>query len=270
MLPRDDHTNTTSEIMFGTTWLLLCDGNRVIALSTELSNNRSVPANGHHADEGPSNILADFELGNQFGRITFLDFIFSHRHALILFETCSHASIVSLTKFQRDDVVNPKFPDSRSVVQSQDGRYFSLMTRSNAQDYVSVFAASDKTSDQAVTFSPNTLDAQGMQWSPRGQPLLVVWDSATYGFQVSFFSALGHRLRQLDLSSPPTDLRAPIFKDDLGVSKLQWLQRRGRTLLTLAYGPTHVLVYEEHNQANVNQKMSFGALTNDPSRYCRS
>lgn len=145
-------------------------------------------------------------------------------------------------------------------MQSQDGRYFSLLTRSNAQDYVSVFASSDNNSDQAVTFSPNTLDAQGMQWSPRGQPLLVIWDSASYGFQVSFFTALGHHLRQLDLSSPPIDLRvAPPFEDDLGVSKLQWLQRRGRTLLTLAYGPTRVLVYEEHSQANVNQETSFGS-----------
>ena len=246
---------------------MLSDGNRVIALSTELSNYRLTADGDQQAEEAPSNILADFELGNQYGKIVLLDFVFSHRHALLLFETCSHASIISLTKFQRDDILNPKFPDSRSFVQSQCGRYFSLLTRSNAQDCVTIFATSDNTSDQAVTFSPQTLDAQGMQWSPGGQPLLVVWDAATYGLKVSFFTALGHHLRQLDLTSPPNDLQLePPFDDDLGVAKLNWLQRRGRTLLAVAYGQTRALIYEQQRQTSVSKDNSVVALAKNLNR----
>jgi hypothetical protein len=212
----------------------------------------------HRGDEALTNILADFELGSQYGRITLVDFVFSHRHALILFETGSHASVISLTKFQKDDVLNPKFPDSKSFAQSQSGRYFSLLTRSNGQDYVSIFASSDDTLDQTVTFNPKTLDAQGVRWSPSGQSLLVVWDSATYGFKVSFFTALGHHLRQLDLTSPPIDLQvASPFDDELGVTKLDWLQRCGRTFLAIACGQTRALIYEQQSQATVSRDVSF-------------
>jgi hypothetical protein len=258
MLSQDDDANTASNVIFGTTWLLLSDGNRVVALSTELSESGSTADGTYRGNEAPANILADFELGSQYGKISFVDFVFSHRHALILFETGSHASVISLTKFQRDDVLNPKFPDSKSFAQSQSGRYFSLLTRSNGQDYVSIFAPSDDTLDQAVTFNPKTLDAQGMRWSPSGQPLLVVWDSSTYGFKLSFFTALGHHLRQLDLTSPPIDLQAASpFGDDLGVAKLDWLQRRGRTFLAVACGQTRALIYEQQSQATVSGEVSF-------------
>jgi hypothetical protein len=261
MLPQDDDANTTTNTMFGMAWLLLSDGNRVVALSTELSDS------GLTGDDAPANILADFELGSQSGKVTLADFVFNHRHALILFETSSHASVISLTKFQRDDIPNPKFPDSKSFAQSQSGRYFSLLTRSNGQDYVSIFAPSADTLDQAVTFHPKTLDAQGMRWSPSGQPLLLVWDSATYGFKLSFFTALGHHLRQLDLTAPPIDSQvASPFDDDLGVTKLDWLQRRGRTFLAVACGQTRALIYEQQSQANVSREASFRTLANNLCR----
>ena len=258
MLPHDSDANTASNLILGTTWLLLSDGNRVVALSIELNESGLAADDIHRGNEVPADILADFELGSQYGKITLVDFVFSHRHALILFETGSHASVISLTKFQRDDVLNTKFPDSKSFAQSQSGRYFSLLTRSNGKDYVSIFAPSDDKLDQAVTFNPKTLDAQGMRWSPSGQPLLAVWDSATYGVKLSFFTALGHHLRQLDLTSPPIDLQAaPPFDDDLGVTKLDWLQRRGRTFLAVACEQTRALIYEQRSQATVSREVSF-------------
>jgi hypothetical protein len=267
MLPQDDDANTTSNIIFGTMWLLVSDGSRVVAFSAELSNSGLTVDDIHRGDEVPANILADFELGSQSGKITLVDFVFNHRHALILFETGSHASVISLTKFQRDDILNPKFPDSKSFAQSQSSRYFSLLTRSNGQDYVSIFAPSADTLGQAVTFHPKTLDAQGMRWNPSGQPLLVVWDSATYGFKLSFFTALGHHLQQLDLTAPPIDLQvAPPFDDDLGVTKLDWLQRRGRTFLAVAYGQARALIYEQQSQATVSREVSFRTLAN---KLCR-
>ncbi len=254
MLPSDEkHTNTTSEIIFATTWLMLSDGYRVIALSTELSNNRLVAEKDHAPEEGASNVLADFELGNQFGKITFADFVFSHRHVFLLFEMASQASIISLTKLQRDDIIGPKFSDLRSFSQSANGLYFSLLTRSKGQDQITIFSPSDNISNKAATFSPHTLDAQGMQWSPAGEPLLVVWDSASYGFRASFFTALGHHLRQLDLNAPAVQRGLESASvDDLGIFRLEWLRRIDRTVLAIAAGQRQVLLYEERSKSNVS------------------
>ena len=95
VLSDNAHPNTTSELF--TTWLMLSDGNRVIALSTELSNYRHAIDHDGDSEDPLSSVLADFELGNQFGKITFLDFVFSHRHALLLFEMGSQASILVST-----------------------------------------------------------------------------------------------------------------------------------------------------------------------------
>ena len=197
-----------------------------------------------------ANILADFDIGNQYGQITHVDFVFTHRHALLLFEMNTHASIMSLTKPQRDDVLGPKYPDSRSFAQSPQSRYFALLTRSKGQDQVSVFAPSDRAFDKAVTFNPRTFDAQGLLWCPNGTPILIVWDSPAYGLKVSFFSALGHHLQQLDLTAPEMDPNL----GPLGTHELHWIYRSGRTFLVIAAGKRAVMVYEQVSQATVSSQ----------------
>jgi hypothetical protein len=247
----DNATNTTSEVAFGTTWLILSDGDRVIAVSTELSHYGMMPRDGPNAEEEASNVLADFDIGKQYGKITLLDFVFSHRHVLILFEMCTHASIISLTKFQRDDVLLPKFSDARSFSQSPQSRHFALLTRSNGQDQVSVFSPSDNASDKAKTFNTHTLDAQGIQWCPDGNPLLAVWDSASYGLKIMFLTALGHHLRHLEITSPELNHELGFSRsDDLGVLKFEWLCRDSQSILTVA-GPKNALVYKQQSKANV-------------------
>jgi hypothetical protein len=247
----ENATNTTSEVAFGTTWLILSDGDRVIAVSTELSHSRLMERDGPDAEEEASNILADFEIGKQYGKITLLDFVFSHRYVLILFEMCTHASIISLTKFQRDDVLLPKFPDVRSFSQSLQSRHFALLTRSNGQDQVSVFSPSDNASDKAQTFNTDTLDAQGIRWCPDGDPLLAVWDSASYGLKIVFFTALGHHLRHLNIKNPDLNHELGFSRSgDLGVLKFEWLRRESKTILTVA-GPKHALIYEQKSKASV-------------------
>jgi hypothetical protein len=248
----DNANNPTSEAAFATTWLMLSDGDRVIAVSTELSYYGIVERGGPNATEEASNVLADFEIGKQYGKITLLDFVFSHRQVLMLFEMCTHASVISLTKFQRDDIVLPKFSDVRSFSQSPQSRHFALLTRSNGQDQVSVFSPSENASDKAKTFNTHTLDAQGLQWCPDGDPLLAVWDSASYGLKIVFFTALGHHLRHLDISSPNLNHELGFsHSDDLGVLKFEWLCLDRKTILTVA-GLKHALIYEQDGKASVS------------------
>lgn len=247
----DDSTHTTSEVVFGTTWLALSDGDRVIVVSTDLSHSRLMEHDGKYAEGEGSNILADFEIGKQYGKITLLDFVFSHRHIVILFEMCTQASIISLTKFRRDDVLLPKFSDARSFSQSPQSRHFALLTRSNGQDQVSVFSLSDDASDKVQTFNTHTFDAQGIRWCPDGDPLLAVWDSASYDLKIVFFTALGHHLRHLDIASPDlTNDLGIILSDDLGVFRFEWLYRDGKTILTVA-GLKNALIYEQRSKASV-------------------
>lgn len=255
MLPSSfdhDATNTTSEVECSTTWLILSDGDRVMALSTKLSRYEMAERGGFETEEEEaSNILADFEIGKQYGQITLLDFVFSHRHVLILFETCAQASIISLTKFQRNDILLPKFPDERSFSQSPQHRYFALLTRSKGQDQISVFSPSENASDKAQTFNAHTIDAQGIQWCPDGDPLLAVSDSASHGLKIIFFTTLGHHLRHLDLTSPNPNHEIGFSRSDaLGALKFEWICRDSRTILTVA-GPQHAFIYEQQSKASV-------------------
>ena len=67
-------SSTTSECDFGRSWLLLSDGRRVIALSIDLRSPRMMPL----ADQegAKSNILADYDLGAQMGKISLVEFVF--------------------------------------------------------------------------------------------------------------------------------------------------------------------------------------------------
>jgi hypothetical protein len=236
--------DTTSGTVFGTTWLLLCDGYRVIALSTELQSPSMIESNiGNDDPSQSSNIVADYQIGSQYGKITLADFVFSHQHAVILFETNIYASIISLTRPQRDDILNPKYPDSRSFTQSPNNRCFALLMRSKGQDQISVFSAKDSAYDNASTFSPRTSDAQDLLWSPNGDPLLVVWDSASYGVKVSFFTAMGHSLKQLDLST-----LAPLRSQAVGVITLKWHATGDSTILAIADGNNNVLIRRQDNR----------------------
>ena len=246
----DNQAVNLSQTELGTIWLLISDGHRVIAMSLDLSTYGPATNEKRDIRPEPANILVDFEIGNQYGQITHLHFVFSHRYALLLFEMNTHASIMSLTKPQRDEVLGLKYPDSRSFAQSPQCRYFALLTRSKGQDMVSVFAPSDSAFDKAVTFNPRTLDAQGVLWCPNGTPLLIVWDSPAYGLKVYFFSALGHHLEQLDLAAAKADSHL----GSLGVHKLEWIWRSGRTFLVIAAGKRAVMVYEQVSQAIVSRQ----------------
>ncbi|EXJ53666.1 uncharacterized protein A1O5_13118 [Cladophialophora psammophila CBS 110553] len=265
--PGDDaaeaQSATTSECDFGQSWLLLSDGKRLVALSTDIKTPGMMSA-GDDETGAKSNILADYGLGGQLGKLSLVEFVFNHRHALVMFEFGSVAAVLSLTKPQRNDIPHIKFSDPRSLAKSPDSRYFALLRRDKAQDRVTVFELGDNNQMTYTSFECNTLDAQDLTWCPTGQPLLAVIDSPTYGVKVSFMTAQGQTLRQLEINSSAFnwDLNLALSPQVEGIGLTYWRWVRANrhnnnlTLQTLANGQKQVLVrYQSSNSIGTRTRM---------------
>ncbi|KIY02433.1 uncharacterized protein Z520_02572 [Fonsecaea multimorphosa CBS 102226] len=240
---------TSSECDFGKSWLLLSDSKRLIALSTDVRTpNMMSEVNDETGVK--SNILADYDLGGQLGKLGLVEFVFNHRHALVMFEFGSVAAILSLTRPQRNDIPHIKFSDARSLAKCPDSRYFALLRRGKAQDRVTVFELGLDNQVTYKSFDCSTSDAQDVTWCPTGQPLLAVWDSPTYGIKVSFMTAHGHTLRQWEIKSAAFqwDLNLALSNQADGVGLTYWSWTRANrhnhalTLQALANGQKQVLV----------------------------
>lgn len=197
---RDILSNSSSECDFGRSWLLLSDRKRLIAVSTDIRSSKMMPT----ADEETgtkSNILADYDLGIQMGKITLAEFVFNHRYALVLFEFGSSAAILGLTRPCRDEIPHVKFPDARSLARTPDSRYLALLRRDRAQDRITVFELGENNELIYKSFDCHTSDAQDLTWCPGGQPVLAVWDSSSYGVKVIFMTAQGHAMRNFDIDA---------------------------------------------------------------------
>lgn len=243
MFDDDTKSITTSEADFGASWLLLSDGRRVITLSTDLRVPSMMP--GFVEDIGSkSNILADYELGGHFGKLTLLEFVFDHRHALLMFEHNASATLLNLTRPQRDEISHIKHSDSTAFAQAPDTNRFALLRRDRGQDKVSVFERSLTGALVQQTFESRTSDAQGIMWCPGGQPLLAVYDSPSYGANVLFYTAQGHSLKQLDINSTSLNLiRLPMNVEGVGITCLEWINTSSEeTIQAVLDGQKQVLV----------------------------
>ncbi|EXJ91151.1 hypothetical protein A1O1_04260 [Capronia coronata CBS 617.96] len=270
LTPTSDHEPET-------TWILISNGGRLVALRTDLPKSKS---NSRSLSKPRSNILADYELGNQYGKATLVEYVFNHRHALVLFEFGTTAAILSLTKPERDEIAHVKFADARSFAAAPDMRYFALLRRDRGQDRVTVFEMDDgddnstadttnkhkityKTKDKITykSFDVDTSDAQSVTWCPDGSPVLAICDSPAYGTRVCFFTAQGHALKQLNISTgtftsihinsptppPPKDGLEPLKVEGVGVMFWKWTKscivgRTKRTIQTVADGQKRVVI----------------------------
>jgi hypothetical protein len=207
-------------------WLLVSDGQRLVVLCIDLHPGL--------ASEPACQILADYDLGSQFGKIAFEDFVFSHEYVLLLHTVGVQASIISLTHPERHDIANIKYPDNRGLAVRADSRCLSILTRSEGQDSVVIITTTEMGALKCSSFSPLTFDAQGLKWCPESDPLLCVWDSAAFGLKVLFFTPNGHRLRQMDLDSESLGLSlSPTNLEGLGVNTVEWLPCDGRAVLAV-------------------------------------
>lgn len=237
----DDALSAASERNLLRTWLLVSDGQRLVFLSIRLSL--------HGDSETECDVIIDLDLGSHFGTISFAYFVFSHEYAIVLQGVSIQASIISLTRPERHDIANIKYADNQGLAISLNYKYFAILARVEGQDLVLVFTTTEMESVKSTTFSPLTLDAEGIKWCPNADPLLCVWDAASCGLKVLFFTANGHNMRQLDLvSSHPGVLSSGTELEGLGVNTVNWLARDGNTVLAVFYSSGR-LILRHHSGA---------------------
>lgn len=231
--------------------LLLSDGVRLIVLDPEVSLQSM---NGSRVDKDAFQryIVADYHLGDRFGKLTYADFLDRH-HVLVCFELGAHASILSLSKPNRDDIGDVKFNDSQGLALSPDKPYAALLLRVKGHDRVAVLTLKDDDVQIRITFSTNTADAQGLMWAPNGDPVLAVWDSAAYGVKLNFFSALGHPLKQLSILGLPKSSVA----DGVGVTGLSWASTGSSTILAVADGHKQIHIRNQDNIVSIVSTKTF-------------
>jgi WD40 repeat protein len=133
-------------------------------------------------------------------------------------------TIVNLTSSKTVEINNPKFFGSVSALRGCSFRprthHLALLTRAAGKDMVSIHAA--ETHEIQRSWSPDTVDAQGLVWSPDGR-WLVMWDSPAHGNRVIFFTADGHVFKDWCGGHPQTAL------DDM--------DQYGPGVRTLAFSP---------------------------------
>jgi WD40 repeat protein len=97
-------------------------------------------------------------------------------------------------------------------------RHLALLTRSSGKDMVSLH--SYPTRELQRSWAPDTIDAQGLAWSPDGR-WLVVWDSAAHGHRVLFYTSDGHVFKTWSgpTNPPPEDRDYPL---GAGVKSIQF------------------------------------------------
>ena len=196
-------------------WLLVSDGRRLVILSIDLDlvDTRKTACI----------VSANYDLGEQYNDLSMAEFVFSHQYALVVQPLGLHASILSLSRPERRDIPNVKFADQRSLAISPKSRRVAVLTRVEGQDHIIFCHLSEVETIESIVFHPTTLDAQELKWSPANDPLLCVWDSSSYGINVCFFTATGHHLVQMDITSQALGLQSSIGNvEGLGINSLIW------------------------------------------------
>ncbi len=92
------------------------------------------------------------------------------------------------------------------------------MTRSGGKDIVSIHART--TYDVIRSWNADTVDAQGLSWSPDGR-WLAVTESASQGHKILFYTADGHLFKIWNGPTPTSDDDKDLALG-AGVTMLEW------------------------------------------------
>ena len=102
---------------------------------------------------------------------------------------------------------------AESAGSGSDRGVFALLTRPGAQDIITLYAGKEFTVIKSWTC--DTLDAQGIKWSPDGR-WLALWDAASMGYKAQVYTADGHCFRTYHGDYFNDELRG------LGVKRVEW------------------------------------------------
>ncbi|KAF3769942.1 hypothetical protein M406DRAFT_248387 [Cryphonectria parasitica EP155] len=102
-------------------------------------------------------------------------------------------AIYNLASSSVVEVANPKFHTAASVRKGfcfrPRTRHLAVLTRTSGKDVISFHHP--ETKELQRSWCPDTLDAQGVVWSPDGK-WLVAWESAAHGHKVLFYTPDGN------------------------------------------------------------------------------
>lgn len=103
------------------------------------------------------------------------------------------------------EINNPKFHTASSACNGLSFRsgsnHLAIMTRAAGRDVISIH---DSVSKRILrSWQPDTIDAQGLAWSPDGK-WLIVWESESQGHKVIFYTPDGNLFRTWVGPSSPT------------------------------------------------------------------
>ncbi|XDG00726.1 hypothetical protein ABKA04_000341 [Annulohypoxylon sp. FPYF3050] len=135
------------------------------------------------------------------GKSTFIDFGPTDNEVCIWSPFGIKLTLVNLTISKAVEIANPKFYNAASATKGCSFRpetnHLSLLTRSSGKDMVSIH--SPGTRELQRSWYPDTIDAQGLAWTPDGR-WLVVWESSAQSPRVLFYTSDGHIFK--DWSGP--------------------------------------------------------------------
>lgn len=105
-------------------------------------------------------------------------------------------SIFNLVTSKTVEISNPKFYTLSTAARGYSFRprtcHLAVLTRTSGKDMISIHAPENR--EVQRSWSPDTIDAQGLRWTPDGN-WLVVWESSAHGHRVIFFTPDGHVFR---------------------------------------------------------------------------
>lgn len=148
------------------------------------------------------------------GKIANVEFGSDDSEILVFSNFGSKVTVWSLWTAKSVEIKDPKF-SRKGYGRSATGRngVFAILTRPGAQDTVSLHVPG--TYGLIKSFAPQTVDAQGLQWSPDGR-WLAIWDAASSGYKVLIYTADGNLFRTYQGDCFDDELKG------LGVKALEW------------------------------------------------
>jgi hypothetical protein len=144
-------------------------------------------------------------------KVSFVTFGATDDEICVFSEFGLKLSIIDLKTSRSVDINGPKFYNpgsaSKGISYRPLTRNLALLTRSGGKDVISIHARD--TLEVVRSWAADTVDAQGLDWSPDGR-WIVVWESAAQGHRALVYTADGHLFKSWNGPTPVSDEEADI------------------------------------------------------------
>jgi WD40 repeat protein len=146
------------------------------------------------------------------GKIVNVEFGRTADEVLCFSDFGSRTTVWNVQSGRSVEIRDPKFPSARGYGFRPLTGLFALLSRPGSQDILTLHAPGTYFVVKTVTLQ--SVDAQGMKWSPDGR-WIVFWDTASVGFRVYIFTADGNLYRVYQGDGGDDGL-------GLGVKNVEW------------------------------------------------